>query len=144
RSSTAASCSTRGGSPEAAAMADEASPTVVAAMAVQIALLLVGCVVLWRIQLRPRAPRPRRLPRWEISGFEFAFASFLVLAGAFTGQLLLAMLPVADPDNQLVAQSAGFQGGLLIGVLAAARALKRTAGPKPALNDKKTSGLPFL
>lgn len=109
-------------------MADEQSPAVVAAIAAQIALLLIGCVALWRVQFRRRAERqPVRLPKWGISGFEFALAAFLVLAGAFVGQLSLALVPVADPDNQLIAQSAGFQGGLLLGALAAVRALRRAS-----------------
>lgn len=117
-------------------MADEVTPAVAAAIIAQIALLIAGCIVLWRVQLRSRGNHsPARLQRWEVSGYEFALAAFLVLAGAFIGQLLLAMMPVADPDNQIIAQSAGFQGGLLLGILAATRALKRTAAP--ALQEER-------
>ena len=126
----------------------ETTPAVTAAFAAQIGLLLSGCWVLWRFQRRRQGSVPARLSRWEISGFEFALAAFFVLSGAFAGQLLMAMVPIADPDHQLIAQSAGFQGGLLLGVGASALALRRPrpaeSAAEPAPSALVAGGLTFL
>jgi len=115
----------------------ELTPALVAAGLLQLGLFFGGLVVLWRVWLSPAARQhrrePARLPRWEIGLGEFGFAALFVIAGGLAGQLLTAYLmrPVDLPrETKLVIEGAGFQFGMLCGIIAAVLP-QRTGSPRP-------------
>ena len=97
------------------------SPAVPIAVAVELALMLVGLVLLWRVQLSPaaRAQRPPpALTEWTIALPDFALFAWCVIAGGFLGQLAMAQglkWSTLDGNTRQVFVGAAFQLGLLGG-----------------------------
>ncbi|MDR1279800.1 MAG: CPBP family intramembrane metalloprotease [Opitutaceae bacterium] len=71
---------------------------------------------------------PRRLAPWQADVTDFALGFLLVAAGAIGGELVLAGVGsrfTGDPDLQLLIGGAGFQAGMLAGVVLAAALIRR-------------------
>jgi membrane protease YdiL (CAAX protease family) len=107
------------------------------ATSVELALILVGLVLLWRLVLSPTARAalaPPLLPKWEIEVTLFLQFLLFVVGGSFaTGllaQLWLKFFPLVG-DTATVAKNVAAQAGLLLGVAAFRYGLERPA-PSPA------------
>jgi len=106
------------------------TPAMVAA-AVQVFLLLTGVFLLWRVAFSDKGRAARHLPSpltpWEIGGWDFAYAVFIVIAagvaGQFGSQVVIGSFNFA-PDVDLIVMGLGFQGGLLGGAGVATLAMK--------------------
>ena len=115
------------------------TPGLVAAGLSQLALLLLGLYVCWRLFFAPsRAPGPVvRLPAWDITWFDFGVICLAVMGGGLVGQLTLGVVlrrltGGLDPDLQLLVQGGAFQAGLLLGVFAGVLITRgRTPSPPP-------------
>ncbi|MDP3072167.1 MAG: CPBP family intramembrane metalloprotease [Opitutaceae bacterium] len=92
---------------------------------VQVALLVVGVIVLWRVALSPEARGRRQaspLPTWDLPLVDFAVFSGCVFAGAFC---LLAAAAIAGKiadirgDAATVLGGAAMQVGMIAGALLA-------------------------
>ena len=118
------------------------SPLAVAAAISQSVFLLLGLAVLLRLGWRRRTAGPAavRLPRWEILGFDFALATFLILVGGVGGQIafMVAFAGKFDPDTELVWAGAAFQAGLAAGILLSRRHFRRRP---PTLNSESAPRL---
>jgi membrane protease YdiL (CAAX protease family) len=93
----------------------------VAAVAFEIALLLAGLWLAWRLVLRPGAPAKggSRLPEWRIPAVDFVLFLFAGIAGALTlagmaGSVLQRVH--IGTDAATVVASAGQEGGFLLGL----------------------------
>lgn len=88
----------------------------------ELALLVSGLVLLWRLVLRPAArvqPRGLELAPWNVTLIEFLLFVFLVFAAGMAGNLAVALALGGlhlSADARTVISSAGFQLGLLAGV----------------------------
>ena len=115
---------------------EDLTPTIMLALAGQVALLLGGLFVLGKLYLTKngRAARHRPSPLaplpWTI--IEFGIAAFVVIAGAVGGQvvaqLVVGSLQLTDEQN-LTVLGAGFQVGMLIGAGLAQIAVVRSRPP---------------
>lgn len=121
-------------------MVENLTPGQIAAIASQLVLLLIGVGVLWRLRFGRGAKTAvkDRLPRWDISGFDFALICFAVLVGGLLGQSAIAaatraMIGSIDEDLQLIVNGAAFQLGLLAGVLAGVVVTRRRDPSPPTL-----------
>lgn len=87
----------------------------------ELALLLAGLVLLWRIgfSAQARATRPAdRLPAWEISVPDFFLSLFVIICGVLALSFLtgIALRPFKlSVDTQTILINLGFQLGLLLG-----------------------------
>jgi hypothetical protein len=107
------------------------TPAMVAA-AGQVFLLLIGVLLIWRIGFSNKGREVRHLPSplspWLISGWDFGYAVFIVIAagvaGQFGSQVLVGSINVGQ-DVALIIMGLGFQGGLLLGAAVAAAAMKQ-------------------
>lgn len=125
---------------------EELDPPAVAAAAGQVFLLLTGVLVLWRIGFSDKGREVRRRPSpltpWLISGWDFAYAVFIVIAAGVAGQsgaqVLVGSISLSA-ETELILHGFGFQGGLLAGAGVAARSMQHrqiAAGvtqPRPQL-----------
>ncbi|HWA84617.1 MAG TPA: type II CAAX endopeptidase family protein [Opitutus sp.] len=90
-------------------------------VALELALLLGGLVLLWRLTLSRRArsaPAPANLPAWDIPAPDFFLVLFVFIAGVLALSYLagLVVRPFHLSNNaQLIVINAGFQLGLFIG-----------------------------
>ncbi|HEY0945178.1 MAG TPA: CPBP family intramembrane glutamic endopeptidase [Opitutaceae bacterium] len=106
------------------------TPAIVAVGMLQLLLLLAGCVLLWRLVLRPEARRhPRPAPAlgaWQLPIPEFLLVAFTVLAAGAGAQGALGLLGGAlrqreiwiDGDLWIMLNGVAFQLGMLLGALA--------------------------
>lgn len=107
------------------------TPAMVAA-AMQVFLLLTGVLLLWRIGFSSKGREVRNQPSpltpWLISGWDFAYAVFIIIAagvaGQFGSQVLIGSVNW-DEDVQLIVMGLGFQGGMLAGAGVAAATMKQ-------------------
>lgn len=107
------------------------TPAMVAA-AMQVFLLLTGVLLLWRIGFSSKGREVRNQPSpltpWLISGWDFAYAAFIIIAagvaGQFGSQVLIGSVNW-DEDVQLIVMGLGFQGGMLAGAGVAAATMKQ-------------------
>jgi uncharacterized protein len=120
-------------------MPEDLTPTLIVAALSQLVLLIVGGIVLWRVQLSADARRHRRarLPVWPISWFDFGVIAVSVMLTGLVVQVtlgaLLRRLTVGwDRDLQLVVQGGAFQAGLLLGVIIGVALIRRQA-PAPTV-----------
>jgi len=128
---------------------DEMTPAAAAAIAFEIALLLGGLGLTWRLVVRPGA-RPARealLAEWSVSPIEFAsFICYGLLgATALSGIAGLVVRRLSmGRDAATVVGSAVMEGGFLLG-LWAFRLTRRAGAPggdrRPSLVRALTSGL---
>ncbi len=111
---------------------EEIDPPAMVAAAVQVFLLLTGVLLLWRIGFSDKGREVRRRPSpltpWLISGWDFAYAIFIVIAagvaGQFGAQVLIGSVNVSR-EVELILMGLGFQGGLLAGAGVAAATMKQ-------------------
>ena len=112
--------------------------------AIEIALWIVGLIVLWRVQFNQdtRGKSPVRLAPWELSLTAIFSMSLCVVTGGWFAQYIVSNLSnqtlgAAAHDVKLweLVQGTAFQLGLLAGVLASA-CLARLEKPKPAIQDE--------
>ena len=100
------------------------SPSAIAALAVELALMLVGLALLWRVQMIPvaRARRPPpALTAWTIALPDFGLFAWCVIAGGLLGQLAMAQglrAFTSDGDTRQVLGGAAFQLGMFGGCAA--------------------------
>jgi membrane protease YdiL (CAAX protease family) len=128
---------------------DELTPALVTAYAVEIAFLICGLWLLWRLVLRPaaRAARQTRLPEWRLPPIDFACFIFFGLGGAvaLSGAAGLITRHIAmSSDSATIIGSAVMEGGLLLGMVAffvIFAAVSRSPSGRPALVPALTSGL---
>jgi len=128
---------------------DEMTPVAVAGIVFEIALLLCGLWLAWRLVLSPgaRARREARLPEWRLAPIDFAcFLCFgFVGATALSGIAGLALRHVRmGPEAATVAGSAVMEGGFLAGIAgfyAMFGSRVRSAGGPQALLPALRSGL---
>ncbi len=119
-------------------------PALLVAAGLEIALLLAGLIVLWRLYLsangRIRSRSPRPLGAWLISGQDFLTAVLYVVGGGFILQTVLVLIArtplfeglTNDPDLWLILQGGFFQFGMLAGAGSAMATLHIRS---PALPD---------
>jgi len=97
------------------------SPAALLAVAAELALMLVGLALLWRVQLSPAAPARRQPPvlsAWTIALPDFGLFAWCVIAGGLLGQLAMALglkWSILDGDTRQILAGAAFQLGLLGG-----------------------------
>ncbi len=111
---------------------EEIDTPVMVAAAMQVFLLLTGVLLFWRIGFSKKGREVRNQPSpltpWLISGWDFAYAVFIVIAagvaGQFGSQVLIGSVNW-DQDIQLIVMGLGFQGGLLAGAGVAAAVMKQ-------------------
>jgi len=95
--------------------------TALPALAVELALMVGGLALLWRVQLSPaaRATRPpAALTAWTIALPDFGLFAWCVIAGGFLGELAMVQglsLFALDGDTRQVLAGAAFQFGMLAG-----------------------------
>jgi len=111
---------------------EELDTPLIVVIAIQVMLLLTGVLVLWRIGFsrkgREARHRPSPLTHWQITAWDFAYATFIVLSAAFAiplmAQVLVGSINVTKETETLIL-GAGFQLGLLTGAGVAAAAMKQ-------------------
>ncbi len=111
---------------------EELDTPLIVALTIQLVLLLTGIFVLWRIGFSQRGREARRQPspltHWQITGWDFGYAVFIVIAAGVAGQLgaqvLVGSINVSE-EIQAMILGAGFQVGLLAGAGVAAAAMKQ-------------------
>ena len=97
------------------------SPAAFLAVAVELALMLVGLALSWRVQMSPaaRAQRPPpALTAWTIALPDFGLFAWCVIVGGVLGQLAMTQglkSSTLDGDTRQVLAGAAFQLGLLGG-----------------------------
>jgi membrane protease YdiL (CAAX protease family) len=102
---------------------DETTPLALAGMGVEVALVLCGLVLLWRLALSPRARRERvtRLPEWRLNPVDFACFLFFAILGALVPSALAALVlrhVSLDSASATIVGASLQEGGLLLGVYA--------------------------
>ena len=120
----------------AAMSPEDLTPTVMLALAAQVALLLGGIVVLVKLyftkQGRAALQRPSPLAPLPWTVIEFGIAILVVIFGAVGGQIIAQLVVGAltlSKEQELTVLGAGFQGGMLVGALLAQFAVVRTRPP---------------
>jgi uncharacterized protein len=111
---------------------EEIDTPVMVAAALQVFLILTGVLLLWRIGFSRKGREVRHQPSpltpWLISGWDFAYATFIVIAagvaGQFGAQVLIGSVNF-DPAIEIIVTGFGFQGGLLLGAGVAAATMKQ-------------------
>ena len=113
------------------------------ATSVELALIFVGLVLLWRLVLSPAARAGLRsplLPRWEIEVTLFFRFLLLIICGSFAAglaaQLLLKIFPLVG-DAAITVKNVAAQAGLLLGVAAFRYGVER---PQPSDAPKLGAG----
>jgi uncharacterized protein len=112
------------------AVPDSITPAFVLAATVEIALLIAGIVVLWRVRFSPAARTAletsyRPLGTWRLLPSDFLTSALLVMFGGLGLQLAVGFLGrglpalTADPDLWLILQGIAFQLGMLAGAVGA-------------------------
>jgi membrane protease YdiL (CAAX protease family) len=98
-----------------------ATPFNLAVAAAELALLLSGLWLLWRLVIRPAArtePRPDLLPAWVITWPEFLLHALTVFGAGLLGSVAMSLglrsFELAA-DTRTILVNIGFQSGLLIG-----------------------------
>ena len=112
----------------------------IAAEAVEIALAIIGAVLLWRLVLSPAA-RARRtfspLPAWNASIVQFLQFCLFVVGGSFVAALLAGVMARYLPlrgDAVTVFNGSAAQLGLLAGVAAYWTSVERAPWKRPSLH----------
>ena len=90
-------------------------------IALELALLLTGLVLLWRLAFSAQAraaPPPARLPAWDIAVADFFLSLFIIICSVlalsfFAGLIVRPFKLSADTKTVLI--NVGFQLGLLLG-----------------------------
>ena len=100
---------------------DETAPAAVAAIAFEIALLICGLWLIWRLVLRPaaRASREMRLAEWRVAPIDFAcflFFGFLGAIGLSAVAGLVVRHVAMGSDAATIVGSAVTEGGFLLGL----------------------------
>jgi len=97
------------------------SPATLIALTVELALMLGGLALWWRVQLSPAA-RARRQPpaltEWKIALPDFVLFAWCAIVGGLLGQLAMVQvlrLFTSDDGTRLVLVGAAFQLGMLSG-----------------------------
>jgi membrane protease YdiL (CAAX protease family) len=109
------------------------------AIGLELALILNGAWLLWRIVLSPSARAERVAPRlldWKISGTDFLLFLWCVVIGGLAAQLGLGqLLKHADltSTQRLIYVGGGFQLGMLAGIALFRLILQRNAPIDPPL-----------
>ncbi|MFZ9683468.1 MAG: CPBP family intramembrane glutamic endopeptidase [Cephaloticoccus sp.] len=101
------------------------SPAVLTAVAIELGLLLAGCVLFWRHVLSATArtaarERASAMPAWDLKVTDFFLFVFCILAGGVLGQgLAVSFLPPSEASVALsiVVHGGSFHLGMLAGVL---------------------------
>ncbi|MSU22904.1 MAG: CPBP family intramembrane metalloprotease [Opitutus sp.] len=112
------------------------------ASTIELALIGVGLVLLWRLVLSPRARvarPPAALGAWDISLSSFHSFFWIVICGGLTAQfaaLQLFKLFKPSADEKLVWGSAAFELGLLMGIVI----FRVTLGHRPPRAAWATAG----
>lgn len=98
-----------------------ATPFNLTVAATELALLLSGLMLLWRLMIRPAArteARPDLLPAWGITWPEFLLHAFTVFGAGLLGSVAMSLglrgIEMAA-DTRTILVNIGFQSGLLIG-----------------------------
>ena len=135
-------------------MADDVAMTPVSAAAagVEIALLLCGIWLVWRLALSPAAraaPPSMRLAPWGISRADFILMVCLAVVGALAAGALagaIAHWRRLDRDQSLVLGGAALHLGILLGLLAfyLGFAPRRAAEPSRAAGALRSGAATFL
>ena len=120
---------------------------IILATCFELALMLGGLVLFWRLVLSPSARSrlpPPKLPRWDVPGSVFMILLALVLCGMAAAGALSAILLKNFPltgDARTVFQGASVQIGMLVGILIFRLGFDRTpAATTPAGVSVLTSG----
>jgi membrane protease YdiL (CAAX protease family) len=109
------------------------------ATGLELALVLNGAWLLWRLVLSPsaRAERPTpKLPPWTISGTDFLLFLWCVIIGGLAVQLGLSQLlkhASLTATQRLIFVGGGFQLGMLAGITVFRLIIHRNAPPEPPL-----------
>jgi hypothetical protein len=97
------------------------SPATLIALTVELALMLGGLALWWRVQLSPAAHarrQPPALTEWKIALPDFVLFTWIVIVGGLLGQLAMVQvltLFASDGDTRQVLGGAAFQLGMLAG-----------------------------
>lgn len=108
---------------------DPITPALAFATAIELALLLAGLYVLWRVRFSPAARAAAEttyspLGTWRLMPSDFLGATLFVICGGLGLQFLTVKLGqdvpalIADPDLWLILQGISFQLGMLAGAVA--------------------------
>jgi len=109
------------------------------AIGLELALILNGAWLLWRIVLSPSARAERaslKLPEWKISGTDFLLFLWCVVIGGLVFQLGLGQLlrhAALTATQRLVFVGGAFQFGMLAGIAFFRLILQRNAAIDPPL-----------
>ncbi len=130
----------------------DASPSILAAVALQLALAAIGLVLLWRCVLSPAARRsagPSPLPYWDPEVVEFFVLVLMVMLGVFFFASLGAVASRhfgLTGDAGSIAAGAGQQFGMLAAMLAFASRSPgfRLQAPRGALDVLRSGLVTFL
>jgi hypothetical protein len=100
-----------------------ATPFNLTVAAAELALLLSGLLLLWRLVIRPAArtePRADLLPAWQLTWPEFLLHALTVFGAGLLGSVAMSLglrgIEMAA-DTRTILASIGFQSGLLIGAV---------------------------
>lgn len=114
--------------------------------AAELALLLSGLVLLWRLVIRPSArtePRPDLLPAWQLTWPEFLLHALTVFGAGLLGSVAMSLglrgIEMAA-DTRTILVNIGFQSGLLIGAALVPLGLGQTPLAAPFNRHSLTSG----
>lgn len=113
------------------------APTTVFATALELTLVFVGLVLLWRLVLSPAAraqPRPTLLPAWETPLSDFFMFLWIVICGGLVfpvvAQQIIRQFSLGT-QLRITLINAAFQGGMLAGVGVYERFFNRRAVRQP-------------
>ena len=126
-----------------AAAAPPDPTTLLAANVIEIAILIAGLILLWRLVLRPRLRRetpPAALPAWQPPASELMLYLLVIAGGAVVGSTAFGLLGSqlhVSPDARLILGTAGLHVGLVITTLL----LPLRAGPGPLSLASLRSGV---
>lgn len=90
------------------------------ALTLDLLLLVVGLVLLWRLGLSPAArARPVILPAWDVSLSDFILFVWLVILGGLVGQYAISLYFKSHPfdvPHKLILGTTALHGGMLLGM----------------------------
>lgn len=90
------------------------------ALTLELLLLVVGIVLLWRLGLSPEArARPAALPAWDASLSEFFLFVWLTIVAGFLGQYAVGYYSKSHPldeTHMAIIGTAALHGGMLLGM----------------------------
>lgn len=121
------------------------STVTLAAVAIELVLVLAGLGLLWRFYLSPQGRRTApALRTWDVTAIDFMLFCWFAVSGAFIGQLIAAVVPyvreLADSNQKGVLISGGTHLGAIAG--AGVFALRHRFSPNaPGAHNIFVSGL---